>query len=102
MTPTFELAQYRLNPGTSISDLQQALGPLHTWLVAQPGCLGIQSYLHRDGVMVTDVVAWRSEAEAQAAMDASGHEASLADLLPLVQPDSFACAYGVLVAERQP
>lgn len=102
MAPIHEIAQYRLKPGLAPERLQQALRPLHAWLVAQPGCLGIQSFLHADGIAVTDLVGWGSEAEAHRAMAASQHEASLAALLPLVEPDSFQCAYGRLVAERHP
>lgn len=102
MDVCYEIAQYRLNPGTTVSALQQALDPLHDWLVSQPGCLGVQSFLAEDGLAVTDLVAWSNRADSIRADESSQHMASLAALLPLVEPDSFRPSFGILVHARKP
>jgi hypothetical protein len=102
MNPIHEIAQYKLLPGTRAEALQQALRPLHAWVARQPGCLDIRSFLGEDGVTVTDVLAWRNREDAKTAMAATEHHQSLAGLMPLVEPDTFACAYGTLVLETRP
>ncbi len=102
MNPVHEIAQYRLLPGIPPDRLKAALAPLHAWLAAQPGCLAIHSILHEDGLGVSDHLAWRSKDEATAANAATEHHESLQALLPLVQPDSFSCAYGTLLLETRP
>lgn len=102
MQPIYEIARYKAKPGVGANGLREALEALHAFVAARPGCQGIQTFLDEDGVSATDVLAWRNRADADAAMAATEHDASLQALLPLVQPDSFSCSYGTLVLETLP
>lgn len=102
MQPIYEIATYKVLPSTGKDRLKEALAPLHAYVAGRPGCLGIQSFIAEDGICVTDVLAWRNKAEADAAMAATQHHSSLQALMPLVEPDSFRPTYGQLLLETRP
>lgn len=92
MSPTiscFEIVHFAFQAAVPLPRQIQCMKALGNWAQMQPGFLARQSYHDQQSNRWTDVVEWKSVADAKAAMERSQQEASLADVMTLIAPDSL-------------
>lgn len=92
MNPTvscFEIVHFAFQAAVPLPKQLQCMRTIGDWAQRQPGFLARQSYHDPQSNRWTDVVEWRHMTDAQAAMERIRQEASLADVMTLIVPDSL-------------
>lgn len=98
MNRTIESVVVTLAPGRSEEEFLKACAATDAFLKEQPGFLW-RRIVKLDPGRYMDILEWRSQAEADAAMKASMEEACMADLMRTLDPGSVVVAHYPVVAE---
>lgn len=89
-TPTcFEIVHFAFQGSVPRARQTACMRQIGDWARLQPGFVARQSYHDPHANRWTDVVEWSDLAHAQAAMERSQREASLAEILALIDPVSL-------------
>lgn len=97
MNRTIESVVVALAPGRSEEEFLKACSATDSFLQRQPGFMW-RRIVKLDPGRYMDILEWRSQAEADAAMKASMSEACMADLMDTLDPHSVVVAHYPVVS----
>lgn len=88
-TSCFEIVHFAFRDSVPLPQQIESMRALGQWAARQHGFLARQSYHDPQTGRWTDVVEWKSAAEAHAAMERSQHEESLTEVMALIDPQGL-------------
>ena len=97
-TPCYEVVHFAFRDGVDTARQHALMQALGAWAASQPGFVGRQAFLDRSARRWTDIVEWRGEPEARAAMERAAQEPALAAAMAAIAPEGFSIGHAERVA----